>query len=1034
MRIVIDLQACQSVGSRFRGIGRYSKSLALAMLRADRGHEFLIALNGGLPDAIEDIRASFDGLLPQDRIVVWDNPCTAQGLAGAAWQERVTEMLREDFLRMLRPDVVHLASLFEGGGGAITSSIGAGSGPPVRTAVTLYDLIPLAMPELYLLDSTSRAWYASKLDALRRADLCLAISDFTRSQAMDMLGLDGARVVNISGSIDPVFRRLPPAPQRDAALAARYGIWRPFVMYTGGFDPRKNIDGLIRAYAALPANVRERRQLVIVGDPPAEIHAVLATLAQSHGLGGDDVRFVGFVPDVDLVGLYNACALYVFPSRCEGFGLPALEAMACGAPVIGADTSSLPEVIGHAESMFDPDSDPAMAGKMLAGLTDQDFRQRLLDHASERAGMFSWDASAGTALDALERLVATTSPAASRVERASGRAAPRAAGVRDDTSVPDAQLRPDEREASGRWQDLARQCEALLDLVGGAPPDAAGWRRLAQAQADNAPAGTGVRQLLVDVTHLSIRDAGTGIQRVVRSILRELPALLPENVRLEPVYFDDQGRCWYARQFCARFFGQPDVALADAIVAARPGDVFLGLDLSAHIVPLHFEQFDRLRRIGVRMIFVVYDMVPLLLPGAINPVTRGMFQQWYESIGVLADGICCISRAVADEYLEWCDQARPVRARPLNVGWFHLGCGLDTTRAAAPDRDPAPRAGNQFLMVGTIEPRKGYVQALDAFEHLWARGTDASLTIVGRTGWLMDAFAERIKAHPEFGHRLHWLDDANDAQLDALYMTSAALLAASEAEGFGLPLVEAASRGLSILARDLPVFREIGEGNARYFSGFDPASLAEAIESWMGDSARGQLPDPTAVQHQDWRASARSLLALALGQDWYASWRPSGRYRFPAADARLRHQVGRLERNAWRTDGTAGFLSYGPYARLLAGQYQLLLQGAWRTAQGEASLEVVTAKGHRCVARVDLKPGVVESGELLAIVPLSLVSDANDLEVRLWVSADVGLDMLGWELVSCDQPDADVPGELDAVVVDAVVAEAVVVDDARTRT
>jgi glycosyltransferase involved in cell wall biosynthesis len=1060
MRIVIDLQACQSPGSRFRGIGRYSLSLARAMVEAGRGHEFWIALNGALPASIESIRAAFDGLVPQDRIVVWDCP------GGPRGGRVLAELMREDFLASLRPDLVHVSSLFEGAGDGIATSIGRGSGAPVPTAVTLYDLIPLAMADLYLPDRATRAWYEDKLESLRRAGLCLAISEFTRHQGIELLGLAPEHVVNISGAAEPIFRRLPPDPGRDAALAARYGIWRPYVMYTGGFDPRKNIAGLIRAYGLLPADLRGRRQLVIVGDPPAGVREQLAGVVRECGLRDDDVCFAGFVPDVDLVGLYNACALYVFPSRCEGFGLPALEAMACGAPVIGANASSLPEVIGHDEAMFDPESDQAMSRKMLAALSDEDLRRRLLDHAGERAGLFSWEATADTALRAFEawrpapsprpRPVAATfrtlrvtdAQAAAELVRELGTApvlaiedarTPMPMPPRDAVDGPEwnrllyeaggypavarqalgaadwrewVQARghglvqdasPDalgERVVAAlgvsRWDALARQCAALHALPGASGTD---WPAIAHVQADNHPPARAGRTLFVDVSHLSERDAGTGVQRVVRNILREVLEQVPEGWRLEPVRFDGEGRCICAREFAWKFMELPLPALADAPAEPRAGDVLLGLDLSAHIIPTHFARFDRLRQRGVRMYFVVYDLVPLSRPDAINPVTRVLFEKWYESIGQLADGLCCISRAVADELLEWCDQARPARSRPLQIGWFHLGSGLDTAPSAGP---PAPtRRRPRFLMVGTVEPRKGYRQALDAFEALWDAGEDLELVIVGREGWLTEAVCARLRGHREAGKRLRWLTDADDAILRGQYAQCDALLAASEAEGFGLPLVEAAAAGLAIIARDLPVFREIAGDHATYFHGFEPADLAQAIRAWRVQADAGTLPDVAAMPRLSWRESAAALLSLVFEQAWSATWRPAGRYLFPATDERIRHQVGHLERNAWRSDGTAGFLAFGPYMRLAAGQYRLLVHGAWLGQQGDAHVEVVAGGGGNAIARHGLEPGEPRAGQLLDLA-FGLASDASDLEVRVYVSAETALALRGFEIVSCE--------------------------------
>ncbi len=156
MRIVLDLQACQT-NSRFRGIGRYSMGLAQAMLRAGNGHEFWIALNGQLEETIAALRLAFDGLVPQERIVVFDVPGPVWEIDPAnAWRIGASELVRESFLARLQPDVVHVSSLFEGLGDNFVASVGR-LGHPERTAVTLYDLIPLVWKETYLADRTVRA-------------------------------------------------------------------------------------------------------------------------------------------------------------------------------------------------------------------------------------------------------------------------------------------------------------------------------------------------------------------------------------------------------------------------------------------------------------------------------------------------------------------------------------------------------------------------------------------------------------------------------------------------------------------------------------------------------------------------------------------------------------------------------------------------------------------------------------------------------------------------------------------------------------
>lgn len=993
MRIVIDLQACQSRGSRVRGIGRYSASLAQAMIRRGSEHEFWIALNAALPESIEDIRARFDSLLSQDRIVAWDNPFPAsEHLALEPWRIRVAEVLREDFLRTLRPDLVHVSSLFEGLHDQVVTSIGRSSGPVLPTAVTLYDLIPLAMESDYLQDPPTRQWYERKLVSLRRAELCLAISEFSLSQGKSLLRLREERLAHISGAADPVFRVLPADPVRELALRARLGVWRSFVMYAGGFDPRKNVAGLIRAYAALPLQLRQTRQLVVVGDPPGPIRSELDAVARAHGLDADELRFVGYVADADLVGLYNACELYVFPSRSEGFGLPALEAMACGAPVIAADASSLPEVIGYPDAMFDADSDAAMSARINQALSDPAYRARLLAHGQERVRLFSWEDSADRALNAI---------AAWSRRRKGSELVPDLDPVADALAT-----HPDEI----RIARIRRQSQALAGQLAGHDPGPADLRRLAAAQSANMPFPGRLRQFLVDVSELAARDSRTGIQRVVRNILGELLKAPPSGFEVVAMRFDADGSCRYARVFVHHLLDRDGPPPDDALVDARPGDVFLGLDLSAHLVPGQEALLARWRQQGVALYFVVYDLVPLLRPDVVHPGALPLFQQWYPVIARMADGLCCISAAVASELLEWCDQERPPRLRPLRIGHFHLGADFDTgvdgdTALAIPSWLSARPT---VLMVGTLEPRKGYPQALAAMEQIWAEGEQVNLAIVGKLGWMMDAFAATLRGHPELGRRLHWLEATDDAQLRALYKGSATLLMASESEGFGLPIVEAARHGLAVLARDLPVFREIAGAHALWFDGGTVEPLADALRHWLGLHRSAAVPSSRAIPLLDWAGSASALIDLVQGGKWDAHWMPGARRVFPANDPRVLHQVGVRERQAWRSDGRAGFLAYGPYAQLSTGHYRLDIRGRLGVSAGEAWCDVVVGRGHHRPWNAPINEATTR-GDSICSTMLDLQADAQDLEVRIWVSAESDITLETIEL-TCLSDDSRAPG------------------------
>lgn len=406
MRIVIDMQGAQSSGSRNRGIGRYTQSLVQAIVNNRGGHEIIIALNGAFPESIGPIRAAFDGILPVENIRVWEAPAPVASVDNAnTWRRKTGELLREAFLASLRPDCVLVTSLFEGlSDDAITSV--ATLSRTIPTAVVLYDLIPLIQRHHYLQNPVLENWYENKLDHLRRADLLLAISESSRQEGIRYLGFSEQSCVTISTAADAHFRPQNVGPEQEQAIRARYGLARQFVMYTGGIDHRKNIEGLIRAYAMLPEAVRAGHQLAVVCSIQMHSRHELETLARQHKLAPAELVLTGFVPEEDLLALYNLCRMFVFPSWHEGFGLPALEAMSCGRAVIGANTSSLPEVIGRADALFDPRSDASIAAKLQQVLTDDAFRSELERYGPEQALKFSWDASAVRALRAMEAYVA----------------------------------------------------------------------------------------------------------------------------------------------------------------------------------------------------------------------------------------------------------------------------------------------------------------------------------------------------------------------------------------------------------------------------------------------------------------------------------------------------------------------------------------------------------------------------------------------------------------------------------------------------
>lgn len=423
-----------------------------------------------------------------------------------------------------------------------------------------------------------------------------------------------------------------------------------------------------------------------------------------------------------------------------------------------------------------------------------------------------------------------------------------------------------------RYRHLLRSVAAI-----GAPGDPRHYELVAAAKAIsfNQPP-LPPRQLFVDVSAVVQLDLKTGIQRVVRSILLSLIQSPPAAFRIEPVYgVGGNQRYRYARRFTAALIGDTDLDLADDPVEHRSGDIFLGLDLAAGVTLQNQRLLADMRDHGIRIYFVVYDLLPLLLPHAFPAGTEGAFRQYNETIARHADGLLCISRAVADELAEWLGAHAAPRPTPLQIGYFHLGADI---AASIPSAGLPENAKEVFaaaarhptvLMVGTIEPRKGHAQVLAAFELLWSKGTPVNLVIVGKAGWMMDGLLNKIRAHPALHHTLFWLPGASDEMLTGLYESCSALMAASIGEGFGLPLIEAAQHGLPIIARDLPVFREVSGEHAFYFDGANPVELAAAMREWLDLHRAGQAPQSHAMPSLSWAQSGKQLLAALIGGNWY---------------------------------------------------------------------------------------------------------------------------------------------------------------------
>ncbi|SIO69861.1 Glycosyltransferase involved in cell wall bisynthesis [Burkholderia sp. GAS332] len=380
------------------------------------------------------------------------------------------------------------------------------------------------------------------------------------------------------------------------------------------------------------------------------------------------------------------------------------------------------------------------------------------------------------------------------------------------------------------------------------------------------------RQLLVDVSIIASHDAGTGIQRVVRSLLLQLLEAPPAGFEIRPVRATRKQPYRYANIYLASLSSSA-LPREDDDVQVFNGDIFLGLDLTSRIAPRRQLDLLKWRAKGVRCAFVVYDLLPLLHRQWFTPRAYRSFRHWATTLAVHADALLCISSSVSKEVSSCMMRRFGMTGSQPATRWFHLGADLHVDHAGEEIDGLDLQYANpghprrNVLMVGTIEPRKGHGQVLDAFDVLWRNGVESKLIIAGKPGWRVESFIERLNNHPEIGKRLLWLPDINDVQLVRLYAELDGLVMASEAEGFGLPLVEAAQYGMPLFVRDIPVFREVAGEHAVYFSAQNGIELAPQLAQWLDLLDSGTAPASHAMQSLTWFASADRLKALLADLD-----------------------------------------------------------------------------------------------------------------------------------------------------------------------
>lgn len=367
MTIAIDLRSIQR--GTFSGVENYTLSMLEQLIRSDRDNRYVLFYNGLKPVQTEELRFLNTSVVAR-RI---PNKLLAAG----------TTFLRQpDFGKLIGEfDILFMPNL---------NHVVLQQGK--KLVVTVHDLSPVVLPEYYDIKRRLWHWSVGFRRTLARADKIIAVSEYTKKELVDVLGLDANKITVVHQGLDHGRYKpnLDQARLRD--VRNRYGLPGEFILYVGTLEPRKNVDGLLKAWEAMETKV----PIVIAGKPGWKYGDIfkMAQKSSKRRL----IQFLGFVPEADKPYVIKLARALAFPSIYEGFGLPVLEAMAVGTPVITSSVTSLPEVAGDAALLVNPYNTDELTFALEQLVTDESLRGQLVVKGFKRAQDFTWDKTAAETL------------------------------------------------------------------------------------------------------------------------------------------------------------------------------------------------------------------------------------------------------------------------------------------------------------------------------------------------------------------------------------------------------------------------------------------------------------------------------------------------------------------------------------------------------------------------------------------------------------------------------------------------------------
>ncbi|QNQ62038.1 glycosyltransferase family 4 protein [Brucella sp. 6810] len=821
IRLWVDGQ-CLQTASRMRGIGRYVQDFLAEIAENRQDVDLHVSLNAAMSDEAVSARDFLQKWISPERIHLWHGVVEgAEQVYGYSERRKLSEIALCYHVADIEPDVALSASPFEDNGAVPLAPI-----VPLNIPIAsiFYDAIPLRFPDKYLTDTMTESYYNRRFSFYSKFDINLCISDFARNELIDLVGDNKSQ--NIGAGVSKEFLELlekNDIGQRDLNT----------LLYVGGFDWRKNVPSVIDAIAMLNNPLRNKIKFVVVGDLGTTMESQLKHKWNTVGLPKENLYLVGHVSDRALVRFYQRASVVIQPSLMEGFGLTALEAILCDVPVIASKAGALPEIVVDKGRLFDPSNTSDIAQHIQRVFDEIADGKNISAEVKEHARSFTWQRTVSIALKVLK-------------------------GV--------ARSKPEQNVSSYKML-LEQQIVSKLKMLKLSDDLKAGCLSRSQMPADGNP------RLIIDVTSTVISNGGTGIQRVVTKICEQIANNTDDQISAVMAFSNTEDG-WYSIPERTLNIRPTDITEKEYKISLNRNDNILMLDSSWPYFAQHSVSLKKARLLGCQVTSCLYDLVPLKASGFTRAGTPEIFSQWFRAALAYSTGFVCISKAVADELIALLHAID--FPKPLKIGFWPLGADFSDASIPSEHGEKLHEQRPSFLLVGTLEPRKGHKVALDAFDELWRRGADVQLIIVGKLGWNASHLVGRMQSHPEWNRRLFWNSAATDSELRTYYEASDCLVSTSFAEGFGLPIVEAGYFGKPIIASDIPVFREVSSKShySLFFELGNAVALADTVEKFLNER-RGATANTQSVQRwANWAESATALKKVVLNNDWYHVYQP----------------------------------------------------------------------------------------------------------------------------------------------------------------